>query len=419
MKKARKKRIVKVLGESVTRGSREHKILLAERRHLLARTRDPESAYYGMTLKSLLHKNRKRRISEREIMRIKRKLKKSAKKLHLGAKRTGAYVYGTLGRIVGNGMKTHNEQGQKLYVVLVKGVPLKYQPPFRPGIIYYTKGWAIKKARVFGGEVMSVANYIKYQRDTRREAIRRGYMPKEYLSEAERRLVGNPGGRYRVGGGYKTFTLDEAKREAERIFRTTGNIVSIEEHRPTPQVEPAWKYGIYTGRSVVKNRRRIAGRRRIVRVLGYDVVEGSKKHMRLLAQKRHFDDLQRSERGLRGNPGRLFPASYPPEKKLILFLARREGWKKYKVSRTGTYPFELRIDGVGKNDIQFSGLLKLIAIHSLVNWTSPQVAMMSSYPSMVREGDWSGIRDSSDDAIDNIFYNFVLKPLGVARPVSR
>lgn len=36
-------------------------------------------------------------------------------------------------------------------------------------------------------------------------------------------------------------------------------------------------------------------------MLGYDVVEGSKKHMRLLAQKRHFDDLQRSERGLRGN----------------------------------------------------------------------------------------------------------------------
>ena len=45
---------------------------------------------------------RKRRISEREIMRIRRKLKKSARKLRLGAKRTGAYVYGTLRRIVGN-----------------------------------------------------------------------------------------------------------------------------------------------------------------------------------------------------------------------------------------------------------------------------------------------------------------------------
>lgn len=45
---------------------------------------------------------RKRRFSEREVMRIKRKLKKSARKLRLGAKRTGAYVYGTLRRIVGN-----------------------------------------------------------------------------------------------------------------------------------------------------------------------------------------------------------------------------------------------------------------------------------------------------------------------------
>lgn len=116
---------------------------------------------------------RKRRISEREIMRIKRKLKKSARKLRLGAKRTGAYVYGTLRRIVGNPMRTHNKEGQKLYVVIVSGAPLKYQPPFRPGIIYYTKGWAIKKARVFGGKVMSVADYMKYQRDRLRGNRRR------------------------------------------------------------------------------------------------------------------------------------------------------------------------------------------------------------------------------------------------------
>ena len=104
---------------------------------------------------------RKRRISEREIMRIKRKLKKSARKLRLGAKRTGAYVYGTL-----------------------------------------------------------------------------------------RRVRGNPGARYRVGGSYRTYTLEEAKKVADDIFRTRGVIVSIEEHRPIPQVKPDWKYGIYTGRGV-------------------------------------------------------------------------------------------------------------------------------------------------------------------------
>jgi hypothetical protein len=39
---------------------------------------------------------------EKRVMKIKRGLMKRAKKLHLGAKRTGAYVYGTLRRIVGN-----------------------------------------------------------------------------------------------------------------------------------------------------------------------------------------------------------------------------------------------------------------------------------------------------------------------------
>jgi len=42
-------------------------------------------------------------MSEKRVMQIKRGLMKSAKKLRLGAKRTGAYVYGTLRRIVGNG----------------------------------------------------------------------------------------------------------------------------------------------------------------------------------------------------------------------------------------------------------------------------------------------------------------------------
>jgi hypothetical protein len=55
-------------------------------------------------------KNRKKKVirrkrrskSERRVMKIKRGLLKRAKKLRLGVKRTGAYVYGTLRRIVGN-----------------------------------------------------------------------------------------------------------------------------------------------------------------------------------------------------------------------------------------------------------------------------------------------------------------------------
>jgi len=110
-------------------------------------------------------RRKRRSMTEKRIMRLKRGLKKRAKKLRLGAKRTGAYVYGTL-----------------------------------------------------------------------------------------RRIVGNPGERYRVGGGYQTFTLEEAKKEADKIFRKTGAIVSITEHRPAPQVKPDWKYGIYTGRGIARNR---------------------------------------------------------------------------------------------------------------------------------------------------------------------
>jgi len=57
-------------------------------------------------MKKKTHKKvvrRKRRsMREKRVMRLKRGLMKRAKKLHLGARRTGAYVYGTLRRIVGN-----------------------------------------------------------------------------------------------------------------------------------------------------------------------------------------------------------------------------------------------------------------------------------------------------------------------------
>jgi hypothetical protein len=47
-------------------------------------------------------RRKRRSMREKRVMQIKRGLMKRAKKLRLGAKRTGAYVYGTLRRIVGN-----------------------------------------------------------------------------------------------------------------------------------------------------------------------------------------------------------------------------------------------------------------------------------------------------------------------------
>ena len=49
-------------------------------------------------------------MTEKRIMRLKRGLKKRARKLRLGAKRTGAYVYGTLRRIMGNRGLTPRQQ---------------------------------------------------------------------------------------------------------------------------------------------------------------------------------------------------------------------------------------------------------------------------------------------------------------------
>jgi len=86
--------------------------------------------------------------------------------------------------------------------------------------------------------------------------VRREKLQRIVQENRRRGLRRNPEERYRVGGGYQTFTLEEAKKEADKIFRKTGAIVSIVEHRPTPQVKPDYKYGIYTGRGIARNSRR-------------------------------------------------------------------------------------------------------------------------------------------------------------------
>ena len=48
----------------------------------------------------------RRKMSEKRLLKLKRQLRKRAKKLRLGKKRTGAYVYGTLRRVRGNQMRS-------------------------------------------------------------------------------------------------------------------------------------------------------------------------------------------------------------------------------------------------------------------------------------------------------------------------
>ena len=231
---------------------------------------------------------RKRRISEREIMRIKRKLKKSARKLRLGAKRTGAYVYGTLRRITGNplsyyvgglsslGAKRESQRRMRTYNQIKKSIQ---RGNASYGELAVLQSLAKEHPKLFAGDPMMA------------EA--------GGMSEAQfRRLRGNP---YPTGG----------MTPLERLRYHVSGAIARGEAKPITDLS-----GL------------VPRKPRMVRVLGYDVVEGSKKHMRLLAQKRHFDDLQRGERGLRGNPGKLFPASYPPEKKADSFPCKEGGMEE-------------------------------------------------------------------------------------------
>jgi len=122
-----------------------------------------------------------------------------------------------------------------------------------------------------------------------------------------------------------------------------------------------------------------------------------------LGKKRTGAYVYGTLRRVRGNPAKLSNA----EKIILLALAKKEGWKNYKIRRKSAKPFDIEIEG-DSNRGMFGADLMLSAIANFVNWTSPAVARISDYPSMAMEGDWSGIRDSSDEKIEAIFRLYVL-----------
>lgn len=192
----------------------------------------------------------RRKLSKREkrIMRVKRSLKKGAKKLRLSAKRTGAYVFGTLRKIFGN---PYTKYGVMLTDVKLLGTGLELKKGERVGYIRATNipggGVFVRPIKLHGiWKMASRDDSIYIRPGDMVESIRTTKMSGAPLRD-------NSGARYRVGGGYQTFTLEEAKKEADRIFRQKGIIVSIEEHKAIPQVKPDWKYGIYTGRGIARN----------------------------------------------------------------------------------------------------------------------------------------------------------------------
>jgi len=59
-RKTKKVKMVRILGETVRKGSKSYRILLAERQRFLARQRDPQSSYYKVPISELLKSNRRR-----------------------------------------------------------------------------------------------------------------------------------------------------------------------------------------------------------------------------------------------------------------------------------------------------------------------------------------------------------------------
>jgi hypothetical protein len=254
------------------------------------------------------HKTRKKKVvrrkrrsrksmTEKRVMQIKRGLMKRAKKLRLGAKRTGAYVYGTLRRIVGNRGLTPSQQ--KMLDFLKRVYP-QYSELARDSA---TKKDASRLARLKLIKVRSFkrTGTSRGKRFSMMIMEARAMAPKGgQLSSPVLGLARNPAHTDKAHFGYAKNGMELLGtglkiKKGERVYMTpatnipgggffvepayptglwkqgSGGSILIKpkdfddeityveprgEYRPTPQVKPDYKYGIYTGRGIARNSRR-------------------------------------------------------------------------------------------------------------------------------------------------------------------
>jgi len=82
--------------------------------------------------------------------------------------------------------------------------------------------------------------------------------------------------------------------------------------------------------------------------------------------------------------------------------------KVVSIERKSNRDFDVKIECT--SDLCTFGMwLPLGAIRSLTVWADPKIANMTDHPEMAMEGDWSGVRDSSADAIWAIFTQHIEK----------
>jgi len=88
-------------------------------------------------------------------------------------------------------------------------------------------------------------------------------------------------------------------------------------------------------------------------------------------------------------------------------IKKNSGFELTEVSRLSDKEFDINYNAYSGENYTISAWLPLASIHAFVTWPSRHVAILSDYPKMAMEGDWSGIRDSSRDKIWNIFDLYV------------
>ncbi len=99
------------------------------------------------------------------------------------------------------------------------------------------------------------------------------------------------------------------------------------------------------------------------------------------------------------------------EKRVLDILRRKECWTKYSVERRSGEEFDINIEGeqgIGENKWLFSAWMPL-SIISGVNWADNKIWKLSDgYGKKgyvpIQGHDWSGIRDSSSEAIWDMTY---------------
>jgi hypothetical protein len=252
---------------------------------LIATTRDPslQSHRWYKTTNRLLLKNRKKKTrkkvirrkrrskAERRVMKIKRGLLKRAKKLRLGVKRTGAYVYGTLRKIVGNPMEydvlsdkyivtgspyrdrmkallTHiyamrdagkSQAAMKPFIKEYKNLkrivtPLRSNPPFgkimrafeKAGFHYHAAGTIRDKSGkkklydYYKGDSLTEDQKSIIRKEIPTAEFMRG--SSEYAPEMRRAVVAFPSGSIRVQGMYAHHLGNVVKNPMMRSHRTHG-----------------------------------------------------------------------------------------------------------------------------------------------------------------------------------------------------